>query len=96
MCLLKLNRTHFPLTGLGVSDRLTNVPVHFCLFRNHPNPFISFTSFRYSVAKPAKHLQSGGQLVEILVNGQQKAGTYEIKWNGKDEEGKLCLLGSIL
>jgi len=40
------------------------------------------------VAKPAKHLQSGGQLVEILVNGQQKAGTYEIKWNGKDEEGK--------
>ena len=48
------------------------------------------------MAKPAKHLRSGGQSVEILVSGQQKAGTYEIKWNGKDEEGKLCLLGSIL
>ena len=40
------------------------------------------------MAKPAKHLQSGRQSVGILVSGQQKAGTYEIKWNGKDGEGK--------
>jgi len=62
------------------------------LHQNHPNPFILSTSIKYSITRKGrvelKIYNPAGQLVKTLVNEQQKAGTYKIKWDGKDEEGK--------
>jgi len=33
------------------------------------------------------------RLVKTLVNGQQKAGSYTIEWNGKDTNGELLPSG---
>ena len=72
-------------------------PVSIALFQNYPNPFISSTSIRYSVAKSGqvklKIYNVAGQLVKTLVNGEQKAGTYKIEWDGKDTNGKLLPSG---
>jgi len=72
-------------------------PSIFWLYQNCPNPFISSTSIRYSIAKSAqvklKIYNVAGQLVKTLVNGEQKAGTYKIEWNGKDEKSRFMPSG---
>jgi len=72
-------------------------PKQYLLYQNCPNPFISSTSIRYSIAKSAqvklKIYNVAGQLVKTLVNGEQKAGTYKIEWNGKDEKSRFMPSG---
>ena len=80
----------------GVEEKQSSI---FWLFQNYPNPFISSTSIRYSIAKSGrvelKIYNVAGQLVKTLVNGEQKAGTYKIEWDGKDEEGRLFAIWDI-
>jgi len=85
-----------PGGGIGESEKLLihTTPI---LLQSYPNPFCSSTSIRYSIAKSGqvklKIYNVAGQLVKTLVNGEQKAGTYKIKWDGKDEEGRLLPSG---
>ena len=66
-----------------------SVPQRFALFQNYPNPFNPVTTIRYSIpgngAVPVnlKVYDILGREVKTLVNSEQKAGNYEIKFGGE-------------
>jgi hypothetical protein len=74
-------------------------PKDFELFQNHPNPFnpstnIPFTvhGSQFMVHRPIpvtlKIYNILGQKVRTLVDEPKRPGSYEVMWDGKDEEGK--------
>jgi hypothetical protein len=64
---------------------------------NKPNPFASVTLIRYQLPYPArvnlKIYTTAGQLVKTIVNRDQDAGSYEVNWNGKDDNGRSLASG---
>lgn len=64
---------------------------------NKPNPFASVTLIRYQLPYPArvnlKIYTTAGQLVKTIVNRDQDAGSYEVSWNGKDDNGRSLASG---
>jgi len=82
---------------LGIEEKLEREKDRFSHLKIVPNPFRWVISISYSVVK-AGHIELkiynvAGQLVKTLVNGEQKAGTYKIEWDGKDTNGKLMPSG---
>lgn len=55
---------------------------------NHPNPFASQTTFRYTIPFDAKvrleMFDVSGRLVSVLVNEQLDAGSYEMHFDGSE------------
>jgi N-acetylneuraminic acid mutarotase len=80
-------------------DHLTNVenpsivqnPNQFLLFQNYPNPFSTTTTIEYNLPKSGNVNISiynlSGERIRVLINSFQNAGSYEIRWNGKDDSG---------
>ncbi|HQJ46289.1 MAG TPA: T9SS type A sorting domain-containing protein, partial [Ignavibacteriaceae bacterium] len=62
-----------------------SMPLEFSLEQNYPNPFNPSTTIKYSIAEDGYIKLSVynllGEEVTNLVNGQQKAGRYEIDFN---------------
>jgi hypothetical protein len=60
----------------------------FLLFQNYPNPFNNSTKIRYYV--PASEMVKikiydlTGQEIEEIVNEEQRAGLYEVEFNGNN------------
>jgi hypothetical protein len=65
----------------GVSD----MPGGFALFQNYPNPFNPVTSVAYSLREVSKVrvevYNTLGQVVAVLVDGQQETGSHQVEWN---------------
>jgi hypothetical protein len=66
----------------------------FELSQNYPNPFNPVTSIHYSVSNKSKATHTSlkiynilGQQMRTLVDGFQKAGNFEVIWDGRDDEG---------
>jgi hypothetical protein len=66
----------------------------FELSQNYPNPFNPVTSIHYSVGNKSRTTHTSlkiynilGQKVRTLVDGPQKAGSFEVIWDGKDDKG---------
>jgi hypothetical protein len=59
----------------------------FKLFQNYPNPFNPSTNIRYQISKDKfvslKVYDVLGREIETLVNEKNKAGTYEVNFNGE-------------
>ncbi len=59
-------------------------PDEFVLYQNYPNPFNPSTTIRYGIPTEGKvRLEIYdviGQLIEVLVDTEQKAGNYEINF----------------
>ncbi len=73
----------------GVSDEAATLPTEFALEQNYPNPFNPSTTISYAVPVAGNvkvlvynHL---GQLVRTLVDADQRAGSYSVYWNGRNE-----------
>ncbi|MGE5438358.1 MAG: T9SS type A sorting domain-containing protein [Bacteroidota bacterium] len=70
----------------GVKDGQTELPSDFCLSQNYPNPFNPTTTINYSIPKASfvemKVFDMLGRQVQTLVNKEQIAGDYYIKFNG--------------
>lgn len=73
------------------SEGVSLVPVDYALESNYPNPFNPETVIRYSL-----HAQGTvelaifnvlGQRIRTLVQANQTSGTYEVRWDGRDETG---------
>ncbi|MBC8416483.1 MAG: T9SS type A sorting domain-containing protein [Candidatus Cloacimonetes bacterium] len=64
---------------------------------NYPNPFNPTTTIAYSLPNDGmielRVYNIKGQLVKTLVSGEQLAGSYEVVWNGKDNNDKSVSSG---
>jgi hypothetical protein len=64
----------------------------FRLYQNAPNPFNNKTTIRYQLPKAGLVKLSiyniAGQLVKTLVNGEQQAGSYTIRWEGLNDNNR--------
>ena len=74
------------------------VPERFDLAQNYPNPFNPTTTIEFQLNKAAKVnltvYNALGQLVRVLVNNQsQKAGSYNVTWDGRDQAGIFVASG---
>jgi len=71
---------------LGVEGNITTIPTEYQLYQNYPNPFNPVTSIKYDVPKTGvvkiKVYDLTGKLVDVLVNGEMAAGSYEVNFNG--------------
>ncbi|MCI0496604.1 T9SS type A sorting domain-containing protein [candidate division KSB1 bacterium] len=83
-----------------VAEIRSQLPNEFCLFQNYPNPFNSITQIRFQLPSfqkvSLKILNVMGREVRALVNGQRAAGSYEISWDGKDNQGNEAGTGVYL
>lgn len=84
----------------NLGDRLTLVPDEFALGHNFPNPFNPATTIRYSVPEAGKVTlriyNVLGQEVLTLVNSDQVAGYYALRWNGRDRLDRAVASGVYL
>lgn len=72
----------------GINQIGSNIPEKFSLRQNYPNPFNPSTKIKFDI--PAGGFtklyvyDALGQVVSTLVNGELKAGSYEVSWNASD------------
>ena len=83
--LLTFDPDNFLIKDVIISDP-TDIFPKFELEQNYPNPFNSSTNISYSLSKEGavtlKIYDCLGKEIATLVNGNQKAGTYKINFNG--------------
>ena len=67
-------------------------PGVFLLCQNQPNPFGQVTAIQYEVPSPAyitlRVYDIRGRLVATLADGDRRAGSHTVVWDGKDSSGK--------
>jgi hypothetical protein len=73
------------------------VPSETALYQNYPNPFNPETAIRYDLRQP-EHVKitifnTRGQHVRTLVDGQQGAGRYTVRWSGLNQNGHTVASG---
>jgi Concanavalin A-like lectin/glucanases superfamily/Secretion system C-terminal sorting domain len=68
-----------------VPEEMLNELDEFVLSQNYPNPFNPNTQIKFSIPKSSqvtlKIINTLGEEIEILVNEEKAAGTYELSWN---------------
>ena len=86
-----------PLAALG---RAVALPQGFALGANYPNPFNPSTVIPYQLMTTAQVrldvFNALGQRMATLVEGVQRAGAYQARWNATDETGQAVAAGVYL
>ncbi|HUI63721.1 MAG TPA: T9SS type A sorting domain-containing protein [Bacteroidota bacterium] len=78
----------YQFTATVTSIARSTAPQTFSLEQNYPNPFNPSTTIRYSLGRAA-HVRLTvfsllGQQVATVVNGEQEAGSHEVKFDGRN------------
>ena len=88
-----------PNTAIIV-DYSTTLPDNFILGQNYPNPFNSATVIRFALPVGGDVdlaiYNLAGQQVAKLVEGVREAGTYTVRWDGRDDSGRELASGVYL
>jgi hypothetical protein len=75
-------------------------PLTYTLSQNYPNPFNPETQIAYNLAEAGRVRLTVynllGQRVRSLVNETQDAGSYEVRWDGRDEASRIQTSGVYL
>jgi len=70
---------------VSVTQISSEVPKQYSLSQNYPNPFNPVTNIKYRIPKSnfvfLKVYDILGKEIQILVNQEQAAGTYEVNWD---------------
>lgn len=80
--------------------QVQSLPLQARLHANYPNPFNPQTTLRYEL--PAEGpvrlaiYSLSGQLVRVLVEGRQPAGSRQASWDGRDDRGEPVASGVYL
>ncbi|HRJ86810.1 MAG TPA: T9SS type A sorting domain-containing protein, partial [Ignavibacteria bacterium] len=71
---------------VGIEPISNEIPNVFKLYTNYPNPFNPVTKIKFDIAKNTNAkiqvYDILGRVVETLVNGELKAGRYEVDFDG--------------
>jgi len=85
--------------SVGVEDD-DALPKTFALEQNYPNPFNPTTTIRYALPEAVNVnvviYNILGQQVVTLVNREQEAGVYSLKWDGRNKFGRIAASGVYL
>jgi serine protease AprX len=85
------------LKPTSVSEEPSSTPTYFTLYQNYPNPFnpttvikfnIQDSKFKVPLHTTLKIYNVLGQKVRTLVDEEKFPGTYQVIWDGKDDEGE--------
>jgi hypothetical protein len=84
----------------GAKNSVGNSVKDFSLDQNYPNPFNPSTAIRFSVGKTAKVsivlYDMTGKEVVTLINDVKEAGSYNVEWNGRTNNGTSAASGTYL
>ncbi|MBD3374191.1 T9SS type A sorting domain-containing protein [candidate division KSB1 bacterium] len=88
-------------TFYGQAKTASRIPESFTLYQNSPNPFNMSTRISYDVPAlegKSVHVRlaiynTKGQLVRVLEDRQRNAGQYDVKWDGRDANGRYVSSG---
>ena len=79
------------------SEPSTQVPANFELSQNYPNPFNPTTEIEFRLRKAGQVklavYNTLGQKVVTLVDAKRTAGTYSVKWDGRNDNGNPVTTG---
>ena len=79
-----------PVLTLDVLE-IQTTPTKFALRQNYPNPFNPETTIKFDLAESGqvelRIYNMVGQVVRTLVDENQAAGRYSIRWDGRDDRG---------
>ncbi len=82
---------------VNATDKVDLTPRKFDLFQNYPNPFNPTTEIKYQIPYTSmvrlKIFNILGQLIKTLVNSDQRAGNYQVRWNGTNNYGEKVSSG---
>ena len=69
----------------------------FRLYPNYPNPFNSITTISFDLSEDGfvelSFYNMRGEKVATLLKGNQEAGSYKMKWDGRDQQGEILSSG---
>lgn len=84
-------------TFTDVEEFGNQITVGFEIAQNYPNPFNSATTISYDISKitdiELTIFNILGQKIRTLVDCKQPAGSYQIQWDGQDNEGRNAASG---
>ena len=85
---------------LAVAEAYLGVPLTAQLAQNYPNPFNSETVIEYVLPQSGEIqlivYDVTGQRVATLASGPRQAGTYALRWDGRDDAGRQMASGVYL
>lgn len=96
------NTLNFKETDVEDEEEEKDLPKKFVLYQNYPNPFNPTTRIQFRVQsieyRGPLHTTLTiynvlGQKVRTLVDEPKRAGSYEVIWDGKDDQGKEATSG---
>ncbi len=77
---------------LDTGTSVENAPASFALSGNYPNPFNPKTTICFDLPMSAqvelRVYDTGGHLVDTVLDGPRSAGSHEVVWSGRDQEGR--------
>ncbi len=86
-------------TAVETSDQ-ASAPQAFSLAQNAPNPFNGETVIRFALPQPSQVeltiYNLLGQPVAVLVQGPSAAGSFSVRWDGRDQAGQAVTSGVYL
>ena len=85
---------------LAVAEEYLGVPLVAQLAQNYPNPFNSETVIEYQLPQSGEMqlivYDVTGQQVVSLASGPRQAGTFSLRWDGRDDAGRQVASGVYL
>ena len=79
----------------GVDGSGDELPDHYSILKNYPNPFNSSTVISYEISRPGfvnlSIYNIGGQKVASLVNQNHETGAYSVTWNADGLSSSIYL-----
>ena len=89
--------TVFLIGYVGIDNEELDLPDQFTLNQNYPNPFNPSTTIQYGLPEDAivslVIYDIRGNQIQTLKTEHQKAGWYDVVWNGETSEGKTISTG---
>jgi pimeloyl-ACP methyl ester carboxylesterase len=89
-----------PVVTAVTESRDHRSPESFTLWQNYPNPFNPATTIRFDLPQSQEIelaiYNLAAQRVAILVQGHRVAGSYSVRWDGKDDAGAELASGVYL